>query len=182
MEYLQLALYALIAAMVMLFWKGSQWILASTRAARESESLTPADLGALREACEVLIQDLREAADLATARVENSVRKAELIHEKLSGLLPDVALVSSQNLSEEQGQSYSLRLEETPSVVPESHSPEPDFELNEFADPMDRIYFMADSGMNASEIARRENRPAGEIKLILDLRKLQAENPSRQTA
>lgn len=181
MEYLQLALYALIAAMVMLFWKGSQWVLASTRAARESESLTPADLGTLREACEVLIQDLREAADLATAQVENSVRKAELIHEKLSELLPDVALVSSQNLSEEQGHSYSLRLEKTASE-PKPLTPEPDFELNEFADPMDRIYFMADSGMNASEIARRENRPAGEIKLILDLRKLQAENSSRLTA
>lgn len=181
MEYLQLAFYALIAVMALLFWKGSQWVLASTRAAHESESLTPNDLNALREACEVLIQDLREAADLATARVENSVRKAELIHEKLSDLLPDVALVSSQSLADEPRESFSLRLEEEPSVLPVA-AQEPAPVTEEFTDPLDRIYFMADSGMNATEIARRENRPAGEIKLILDLRRLQADNPSRQTA
>jgi len=72
----QLMVYALIAGFVLVFWKAAQWTLASTRAARDSESLTPADLQSLQEACEGLIADLREVADEATARVNLAVQKA----------------------------------------------------------------------------------------------------------
>ncbi len=88
MEYYQLMVYALIAGFVLVFWKAAQWTLASTRAARDSESLTPADLQALQEACEGLIADLREVADEATARVNLAVQKAEIIVSKLDESIP----------------------------------------------------------------------------------------------
>lgn len=161
MDLYQLVVYALIAGFVAVFWKAAQWTLASTKAARASESLTPADLEALQEACEGLITDLRAAADESTARVAQAIERAEIVCRHLSDSVPmDRILVA--------GDAPAA----TPAAQPEPAS-QPVAALPE--DPIKRIYHFADTGMDHTEIAARENRSPGEVKLILDLRELQAD-------
>lgn len=175
----QLIVYALIAGFVLVFWKAAQWTLASTRAARTAESLTPEDMLALKEACENLLEDLRAAADDATARVDLAVRKAEIIAAKLNDSLP-MTSVLVQAEPDEQPQTETLSaaaaVQQAATAAlaaasqPAAAQPEP---LP--ADPIQRMYVLADQGLSATEIARREKRTPGEVKLILDLRTMESE-------
>lgn len=76
MDTYTLIVFAIIAAFVAVFWKAAQWAMNSTRISRDAESLTPADLEALRETCDGLVADLRSAADECTAQVEDAIRRA----------------------------------------------------------------------------------------------------------
>lgn len=84
MDTYTLLVFAILAAFVAVFWKVAQWAMNSARAARETESLTPADMEALRETCDALVADLRSAADECTAQVEEAIRKAQAAAESLA--------------------------------------------------------------------------------------------------
>ncbi|BCW99776.1 MAG: hypothetical protein ACUVSM_07055 [Armatimonadota bacterium] len=167
MDTYQLTVYALIAGFVLIFWKAAQWAMTSARAARDSESLTPADLMALQEACEGLISDLREVADDATARVNLAVAKAEIVLEKLAQTVPVDAVLARAEVGH-------------PAVdAPEEELSQPapaEVDLAGIQDPVERVYRLADLGHSCEEIARMENRSPGEVRLILDLRNLQMES------
>ena len=159
----QLIVYALIAGFVLVFWKAAPWTLASTRATRTAESLTPEDMLALKEACENLLEDLRAAADDATARVDLAVRKAEIIAAKLNDSLTETLSAAA---AVQQAATAALAAASQPAAAQPEPLP---------ADPIQRMYVLADQGLSATEIARREKRTPGEVKLILDLRTMESE-------
>lgn len=179
-EY-QIALYALIGAFVVVFWKASQWALASARATKEAESLTPGDLDALREACEFLITDLRAAADESTAQIELAIRKAEIITDKLNQMIPmvmsNVHIVEDTEVGERPLEitlngSAVQNPEMAREVVRGHNGSRADF--HEEDEDFNRIYQLSDMGASISDIARSEGKSPGEIKLILDLRNMQS--------
>lgn len=163
----QLMLYALIAGFVLVFWKAAQWAMMSTRAARDAQSLTPSDLLGLSESCEQLIMDLRTAADECTAQVEAAVRKAELLLGKLDGAMPATIIAEVVRDAPEApaGANKPARAFEEQLASARDEAPE---------DPVQRMYWLADRGLPVADIARMENRSSAEVKLILDLRRLEA--------
>ncbi len=174
MDTYQLTVYALIAGFVLIFWKAAQWAMASARAARDSESLTPADLMALQEACEGLISDLRDVADDATARVSMAVARAELVLEKLAHSVPvDAVLARAEAVppaAEGNGDSPPVSVAE-PLSAPAASGPD----VSSIQDPVERVCRLAELGHSCEDIARMEQRSPGEVRLILDLRNLQME-------
>lgn len=162
METYPYILFAIFASMIYAFWKAGSWLMSNGKAVRDRESLSPADLDALTRACEDLISDLRSAADDCTARVENSIRKAEIIASKLDQSVPSIDKLQIV-LDEGDG---ALGSAAAPVVVDGIEPVQ--------TDPMLRVYQLADQGRSPAEIARLEKRPIGEIKLMLDLRKLQS--------
>lgn len=166
MDFYQITVYALILGFVAVFWKASQWAMASTRAMREEQSLTPDDLLKLKDACEDLIADLRAAADESTAQVEGAIRKAELVLNKMQGAMP--ATIVAQ-IADDTMTPPDILLNESSEVLVGGPAQENAIDL------LKRVYHLADQGYSLTDIARRENRSPGEVKLILDVRNLQAQ-------
>ncbi len=111
-----------------------------------------------------LIADLREVADEATARVNLAVQKAEIIVSKLDESIPIESILAQVDRSEQPRAAEVESLNRVPQV-----------DISSIEDPTLRIYHLADQGHSADDIAAREGRSPGEVRLILDLRKLKME-------
>lgn len=125
--------------------------LARERARRE---LTPADLKALESAAADILAEVRQAADDAVARIREQIEEAQAVCAKLESLRKSFGA--------------DAEAEPTPSCAEDASTAVPDAGTEEDVLAV-RVRTLADSGLDAREIARETGMGIGEVELLLGL-------------
>jgi len=135
-----------------------KWLAQSMAVRHSAESITPEDLKALEDASARMVDEIKETAAVAIRDLDDrceQLRKLILIADQKVMLWSQIIADQTQPIAESKA----------PEVFT---SPIP--ERSEDADTAQRIYHLADSGMDPAEIAREAGQPIGEVELLLGLR------------
>lgn len=159
MELNQLTILFVVALPALVLWTANR---RSQQGREEEHSLSQSELTDLKAACQTLVRDLQRAADEATRQVDAAVARAEIITSKLDDALPALNIIVEDD--EDEGE----RADQV--ILAGDCEPESRDRLIEAADAFRRVYDLADQGLSAHDIALRENRSPGEVKLLLDIR------------
>lgn len=190
-----IALVIVVIGTVYLMFRSSQWMrgkrgLTPTQSqAKAIQNLTQA--GEIRHQLEKLIVDLEELARQINGHIDTRFCKLEVLirHadqrikklEELTGVNVD-AVKSPTPKTPTLVKSSQTIASSTKNAAPITATPAPAPTEAMSSDDLDRqsIYRLADSGENAINIAKLMNRPAGEIELILSLRRNARTTPPTQ--
>lgn len=125
---------------------------------RAKRELTPADLRALENAAAEILEQLKQAADEAVAKVDSKIAELRSLCSQMSVLSTEgntTATHEPNALLANPGPEQDQNPNETPSTAAD--------------ETRARVFALADQGLDTAEIARQTGIGMGEVELLLDL-------------
>jgi hypothetical protein len=125
---------------------------------RAKRELTPADLRALESAAAEILEQLKQAADEAVAKVDSKIAELRALCYQIPAF-PEEGRTNAQQEQDAPFANSNSVQDPTPGETPSTAVDE----------TRARVFALADQGLDTAEIARQTGIGMGEVELLLDL-------------